>query len=172
MKGSLHTVALAAAAAWAIGIPAGASAAPLDELNRFAGTWQSQGSFVDTPYSKAGDASATTTCEWSIDRSFMICQQRVIMNGKPDDDIAIYTYDQAAQAYHFYNVRPTQSTSITITIAGDTITYPFSFTDQGKTVMVRTLNLWKNPSLYTWRTEYSLDGGATWKLMASGTSRK
>ena len=153
-------------------LPFRASAAPIDYLDRFTGTWQSQGVFVSTPYSAAGDATATTTCAWSGDHLFMICQQAVTMAGKRDDDLGIYTYDEIASAYRFYNVHTSRTTSMTITIDGNTIAYPFSFTDKDKNVTIRTMNVWKNATMYTWRTEYSTDGGATWTLMASGTSQK
>lgn len=168
MKNVLWRVALAAMAA----APCVAGAAPLDELNRFTGTWQSQGTFVDSPYQRAGTATATTTCAWSIDGRFMICQQSVNLNGVHDSDLGIYTYDPAASAYRFYNVHAARSTSATITVDGDTIAYPYTFNDNGKNVTIRTLNVWKNPSMYTWRTEYSTDGGATWGLMGSGVSQK
>lgn len=157
-----------ACAAW----PACSAAAPLDELNRFVGTWHSHGTFVDGPYSKAGTATATTTCAWSGDHMFMICQQNVLMNGAPDNDLGIYTYDQSAGAYHFYNVHASRTTTTDIKVDGNTITYPVTVTDKGTNVMIRTLNVWANPNLYNWRTEYSTDGGKTWKLMASGASQK
>lgn len=149
-----------------------AGAAPLDELDRFSGTWQSRGTFVSTPYSKAHSATGTTTCAWSNDRSFMICQQRVSDNGDVETDVAIYTYDDAAKVYRFSNIQRQHTTSMTITVAGNTITYPLAFVDNGKNVSIRTLNVWDNPKLYHWRTEYSLDGGTTWSLMASGTAQR
>ncbi len=163
---AIATVAAALAPLWA-------QAAPIDELNRFAGSWQSQGTFVDSPYQKAGAATATTTCAWSIDRNFMICQQSVTMAGSPDSDLGIYSYDPVGNVYHFYNVHASRTTSSTILIDGNTITYPFSFTDKdGKSVTIRTLNVWQSADAYTWRTEYSTDGGTTWTLMASGKSQR
>lgn len=153
-------------------VPCAATAGPLDELNRFAGTWQSQGTFVDGPYQKAGTATATTTCAWSIDGQFMICQQSVTLNGRHDTDLGIYTYDAAGSAYRFYNVHASRTTSATIAVNGDTIAYPFTFNDNGKSVTIRTMNVWKSPTMYTWRTEFSTDGGATWALMGSGVSQK
>ncbi|HLX26469.1 MAG TPA: hypothetical protein VKR05_05705 [Candidatus Cybelea sp.] len=147
-------------------------AGPIDQLDRFSGTWHSQGTFNETPYSTAGTSSATTICNWSADHLFMICPQSVTLAGKRDDDVAIYSYDDAAGAYRFFNVRPGRITSTTITVNGNTVTYPFTFTDTGKNVTIRTLNVWKTADLYTWRTEYTIDGGATWTLMASGTSQK
>jgi hypothetical protein len=148
------------------------AAGPVDQLDRFAGTWQTQGSFVTTPYSKAATATGTTNCAWSKDHLFMICQQSNVLGGKEDHAVAVYTYDDGVQHYRFYNMHPRNSSSGTITIAGDTVSYPFSFDDGGKTVDIRTLNVWTSPNAYTWKTEYSTDGKKTWALMASGTSTK
>ncbi|HEY3675301.1 MAG TPA: hypothetical protein VGK84_04870 [Candidatus Tumulicola sp.] len=148
-------------------------AGPLDQLDRFAGTWQTQGTFLTTPYSTAGTAAGTSSCAWSNDRQFMICQQNVTLSGKTDHDVTVYSYDDAKQAYRFYNVHAADSTATSITVNGDTITYPFSFTgDGGQTVEIRTTNVWKGSTFYDWRTEYSTDNGATWTPMASGTSQK
>ncbi len=164
--------ALAMIIAGAAGAPATASAAPIDQLNRLTGTWQSTGTFVDSPYQKAGTATATTTCAWSNDHAFMICQQSVVMNGTPDSDLGIYTYDPAANVYRFDNVHPSRTTSSTILVDDKSITYPFSFTDNGKSVVIRTLNVWQGANAYTWRTEFSTDNGATWTLMGSGKSQR
>lgn len=148
------------------------AAGPIDQLDRFAGTWQTQGTFVETPYSTAGAASGTATCAWATDHQYLICQQNNVLAGKPDDDVAIYSYDDAAQAYKFYSVRPARSTTATITIDRDTVTYPFSFTNNGETVSIRTLNTFTSPDFYNWRSEFSTDLGKTWTLMASGTSQR
>jgi hypothetical protein len=147
-------------------------AGPLDQLDRLAGTWNMQGAFLRTPYSTAGPATATTTCAWSTDRLFMICQQHVTRSGKTDGDVTVYSYDDAKQEYKFYNIHSADSTSATILINGDTITYPFAFTDGGQTVQIRTINAFKGTTFYNWRTEYSTDNGTTWIPMASGTSQK
>jgi hypothetical protein len=147
-------------------------AGPIDQLDRFTGTWQTQGTFLDTPYSKAGAASGSSTCAWSNDRDFVICQQVVTLNGQTDHDVTIYSFDATTQQYEFHNVHAANATTSAITIDGDTVTYPFSYKDGDTTVSIRTLNIWKNPSAYDWRTEYSTDNGATWTPMASGTSTK
>jgi hypothetical protein len=147
-----------------------ATSAGVGELGRFLGTWQSPGTFVDTPYSKASTVTATTTCAWSNDRVFMICQQSSVMNGKADHAVAVYTYDAAKDQYRFYNVGAKGGNGSVIAVQGNTITYTDSFTDNGKPVTIRTLNIWESASLYRWRTEYTSDAGATWTLMGSGTA--
>lgn len=156
----------------ALALPAVAAADPLDSLDRFAGTWHSQGTFVDSPYGKAGTADATTTCAWSTSHTFMICQQSVTMSGATTADVAIYTYDADAKVYRFYNVQTNRAVPIVITVDDKSVTYPVSFKNNGRDVTIRTVNVWDSPSLYRWRTEYSNDNGATWVPMASGTSQR
>ncbi|HEY5425494.1 MAG TPA: hypothetical protein VIJ77_02995 [Candidatus Tumulicola sp.] len=166
------SVAFLAAGGSAHGPAIAQAAAASAMLDRLVGTWDGPGTFVDSAYSKAGTADAKTTCAWSNDRQFVICQQHVVMNGKSTDDVAVYTYDAAAQKYHFYNIGPARANATELTVAGDTMTYSDSFTDGSKHVSTRTLNVWSSPKSYTWRAEYSLDGGATWTLMGSGTATR
>ncbi len=147
-------------------------AAGVDELGRYLGTWTSPGTLYDTPYSKAGTATATTTCAWSQDHVFMICQQSITLNGKPNNALSIYTYDTAKSVYRFFNIGTDGADGSVISVEGDTITYSNSFTDKGKQVTIRTLNVWESPMLYRWRTEYSADSGKTWTPMAVGTAQR
>lgn len=149
---------------------ADARPAALDQLDKLAGTWQSTGTFVDSAYSKAGSASATTTCAWSIDRYFLLCQQTVVMNSIPSHDVAIYTYSETSHAYKFYNVRADGSGGTELAVDAKSITYNGSFDDGSKHVLTRTTNVWESPKAYAWRAEYSIDGGTTWTLMGSGRS--
>ena len=142
--------------------------AQLDLLDKLVGTWHSSGAFVDSAYSKAGSATATTTCAWSRDRYFLLCQQTVLMNAKPDHGLAIYTYDDATSAYKFYNLDVSRMGSTALTVDATSITYNGSFDDGSKHVLTRTTNVWDSPHGYAWRAEYSLDGGKTWVLMGSG----
>jgi hypothetical protein len=148
----------------------GARPAALDLLDKLVGTWQSSGTFVDSAYSKAGSATATTTCAWSADRYFLLCQQTVLMNAKPMRDIAIYTYDDASHAYKFYNAGVDRVNSTALSVDAKTIVYNGSFDDGAKHVVTRTTNVWESPRAYALRAEFSLDGGGTWTLMGSGRS--
>lgn len=142
------------------------------QLDRLVGTWHSPGTFVDSAYSKAGTADATTACAWSDGRFYLICQQTVVMNGKTTHGIAIYTYDLDNKKYRFYNVSVTRANGTDIVVTPTSITYAGEFTDEGNHVLTRTLNLWENPQRYTWRSEYSLNEGKTWVLMGSGVSTR
>lgn len=142
----------------------------LDAFDKLLGTWQSTGTFVESAYSQAGSSTARTTCVWSSDRLFLICQQNVVLGGAPSHDVAIYTYDDAKRAYRFYNVGVNRSGGTELKVDAASITYDGSFDDGGRHVLTRTTNVWESPKAYAWRAEYSLDGGAHWTLMGSGRS--
>jgi hypothetical protein len=148
---------------------------PLRGLDRFVGTWTSSGTFSATPYSKAGTANGLTTCSWSLYRDFLICQQRVILNGAVQHDLAIYTYDPLKHAYKFYNIGRSQANETNISVTPTTIVYTDSFVDHGNAVTIHTLNVWNSSDRYdhyTFRTEFSKNGGKTWTRMLSGTARR
>ncbi len=161
----------AAAVCFAATTPS-AAVAGADELDRFAGVWTSPGTLLATPYSKAGSATATTTCAWSAGRYFMICQQTIVSGSGSDHVLSVYTYDAAKHGYAFYHIGADGGGSSDIAIAGDTVIYSNTFTDRGNRVTIRTLNVWQNARRYNWRTEYTTDGGATWSPMASGSAAK
>lgn len=152
--------------------PATSDTAALAQLDRLVGTWDSPGSFVHTAYSEPLTARSRTTCSWSEDRVFLVCRQSVTTDKGQQHDVAIYTYDPASKHYRFYTVSRTAANGSTIVVTPTEISYPGTFTDGTKTVTQRTLNDWQSPERYTWRSEYSLDGGKTWVLMGSGIATK
>jgi hypothetical protein len=102
----------------------------------------------------------------------VICQQRVVVNQVEQHDVAIYTYDSAAQTYRFDNIGMARVGTTAINVDANTITYPGSFADGTKTVTTRTTNVWDDPDHYRFSTEYSLDGGSQWTTMLTGTARR
>lgn len=161
-----------AGAAGGAGTAGTAGQADVGQLSRLIGTWDGRGTFVDTAYSHAGTANAVTTCAWSNDHVFVICQQRVVMNQNPTSDVAVYTFDAAKKKYHFYSIGVASVNVTQLSVDAVTMTYTDAFTDGAKRVATRTLNVWENPGRYAWRAEYSLDGGTAWTLMGSGTATK
>ncbi|MBV8244596.1 MAG: DUF1579 family protein [Candidatus Eremiobacteraeota bacterium] len=147
------------------------SASPVDALGLYRGTWQSSATIVDTTFSKAGEADGTTACDWSGDRLFMICQQNINYKGTPVHDVTIFTYNPETKAYRFYSVAPNRVTDADILVDRNSVTFPSTFKDDnGKTVTMRTVNTWTDSDHYAFRTEYSLDGGAHWTVMLSGSA--
>lgn len=142
----------------------------LEALDAFRGEWDGSGEMYATPYSKAGPAGARTSCSWAPNHGFLVCDQRVHLGTKPENDLSIYTYDDSTHGYQFVGISRGHEGARTphLAIAGHTWTYSSEFTDRaGHTVQFRTVND-VGDSAVTYRTEYSADGGTTWTVMGKG----
>ncbi len=63
-------------------------------------------------------------------------------------ELIVYTYDPAHRIYHTHAVArdASASTAGVLTIAGNTWTYPWKDSDNGKPVYVRILNVFRDPN--------------------------
>jgi Protein of unknown function (DUF1579) len=147
------------------------AATGIDALGRLEGSWTATATALATPYSKAGSTTGDTTCAWSSSRDFLICQQAVSSDGQITHDVAIYAYDTAGAKYHFYAARVNGVSDVGIAVDATSITYTSTFTDGGKNVTVRTINVWDDADHYRFWTEYSTDG-KTWEKMLTGSAQR
>jgi hypothetical protein len=145
---------------------------PLSALTRFVGTWHSRGTFYATPFSRAGSVHGVTTCKWSDNRQYLICQQAFIARGQPDSDVAVYTWNPVTRSYMFYSIGRTRETGLTISVGPRSVTYLNTFTRGSTKVTFRTLNLFDAPNAYRFETQYSLDGGRSWHTMLRGVTHR
>jgi len=146
-------------------------ASGVDSLGRLEGNWDSTATSLQTPYSTAGTSGVKTSCAWSTGRDFLICQQTVTGESQVAHSVAIYTYDAAGAKYHFYAARVTGVADVGITVDTTGIMYTNTFTDGGKNVTIRTLNVWDDPDHYRFWTEYTIDG-QHWTKMLTGSSHR
>ena len=85
-----------------------ADKANADALNRWVGgKWPLEGKMLDTDYSKALTVTGVSTCGWSPDHVFMICDQSLLEEGKPSRELSVYAYDPEKETFHFYGMSPT-----------------------------------------------------------------
>jgi len=156
-----------------LGILAADTTLGADVLSRWVGgKWAGSGQFVDSDYSKANKASATTTCAWSPDHVFVICDQDIIFGGKPMHDLSIYTFDFKSNRFYFYGIslgdEKPRSTALDISENGNRWTYSSTDDIKGKAVQFRTTNQFHGNDHIEWWTEYSVDGGKTWTKTGGG----
>ncbi len=150
------------------------SSPELDKLGAFLGQWNSTGAMRDTAFSKAGNNSAQTTCSWSFNHGFLICDQLVQTPAGPENDLSAYTYDEKDHAFLFFGFSRNDRNARTpkLTIEGNLWTYLGGFDQNGKHISFRTTNTFTSPTNVTWRSEFS-DDGTHWTLMGDGVeSRK
>jgi hypothetical protein len=144
-----------------------------DVLNRWVGgKWVGSGQFVDSDFSKANKSSAVTTCVWSPDRIFVICDQDINFGGTPMRDLSIYTFAPKTNKFYFYGVSLGQekprNTSLDIGENGDRWVYSSTNDIKGKSIQFRTVNQFHGMDTVEWRSEFSADGGKTWTKTAEG----
>lgn len=144
---------------------------PLSALTRFAGTWQSRGTWYATPFSRPGSVHGVTTCAWSDNRQYLICQQAFVARGQSDSEIAVYTWNPLTRSYAFYSIGRSHEVGLTISVGPHTVTY-LNTSARPRKVTFRTLNLFDSPNQYRFETQYSLDGGRSWHTMLRGVTHR
>ncbi len=152
---------------------AGDTSASADALNRWVGgKWMSSGQFVDSAYSKANTASATTKCAWSPDHVFVICDQDIVFGGQSMHDLSIYTFAPKTGKYYFYGIsvgeEKPRATALEVVDNGNRWVYSGTNDIQGKSVQFRTTNQFHGNDSVEWWTEFSTDDGKTWTKTGSG----
>ncbi len=146
-------------------------------LNRWVGgKWPLEGKMLDTDYSKATGVTGVSNCGWSPDHIFMLCDQSLMVNGKPDRDLSVYVFDPEKSEYHFYGLSPNgdkpRSTELVISPDGNHWEYRNQHESNGKKVLFRTINEFRNPDLIEWWSEYSTDDGQHWTKMGGGSEKR
>jgi hypothetical protein len=145
-----------------------ASASPqtgLDMLTAYAGRWDTEIHFLDTPYSHKSDTSYELRNDCWRSAGFYACDQFVEGASKA---LLVYTYD----AEHGYSSYPISEDNMEvhaghIDIQGKVWTFPWKGVKNGKTTYFHVINTWESPDSIQFRQEYSVDG-EHWTLMAQG----
>ena len=136
------------------------------------GKWVSDGKFVDSDYSKPMAVGGVTTCAWSPDHIFVICDQAITANGKPDTALSIYAFDPDKAVYHMFGMSPSgerpRVTDLSITPDHSRWEYLGKAEIKGKSVEFRTVNVFRDDDHVDWWSEYSTDNGAHWVRMGEG----
>ena len=122
---------------------------------------------LDTSYSKAGDESHLLRNDCWRSAGFYVCDQIVDGDSKA---LLVFQYDAKTDRYTSYPIPSAGDSPVqpgSLVIAGDTWTFPWNDTEQGKTTHFRVVNVWRSPDSIEFRQEYSGDG-VHWTLMAEG----
>jgi hypothetical protein len=142
----------------------------IKKLDVLTGTWKARGNpdgSGNTP------VSALTTCQWSANGAYLVCDQLVTNNGARTNNLSIYAYNADKDAYtlSLVGVPGMDPFSIGVTYKGDTLFYNSEYTANGKKVYARTLNVFASPSAYAYIVQSS-DDGLNWQTSASGQSER
>ena len=160
-----------------VGVAGAADKAGNEALDRWVGgTWPLEGKMLKTDYSEASTVTGVSKCGWSPDHIFMICDQSLLVDGKPDRDLSAYVYDAEAGKFHFYGLSPKgdrpRSTDLVISPDGNHWEYQSTAEIKDKKVKFRTINEFRNPDYIEWWSEFSTDAGQHWTKMGGGSEKR
>lgn len=146
-------------------------------LNRWVGgKWVGDAHSVDSDYSKAGTGGGVSTCAWSPDHIFVVCDQDVKDNGTAMRFLSIYAFDPKTRTYHFYGLSPEgdrpRTGDVNISADGTHWEYVTKTEIKGKLVWFRTINQFKGNDQVDWWSEYSTDEGQRWTKTGGGTEKR
>lgn len=147
-----------------------ARAAGIDTVTAYAGSWTSHIVHYKTLYSKprTEDSHLRNDCWRSA--GYFSCDQIVEGTSKA---LIVFTFDSKHNVYHNYGVPADGSpaSSGTLTIDGDTWTFPWQDTDKGKIVYGRVINIFHGPDTIEFRQEFSFDK-IHWTVAARGIEHR
>lgn len=145
-----------------------ASAAPsgLDVVAAYAGIWQADIQYQDTPFSKKYEAKYQLRNACWRSAGFYACNQFVDGASKA---LVVFTYDPL-KGYSSYPIPAEGSETVhpgRLSIEGKVWTFPWQVKKAGKITYFHVINTWTSEDSIEFRQEYSEDG-KQWRVMAEG----
>lgn len=140
--------------------------ATVDRILAYAGTWKVETESFATPYSKTGREAKTLVNDCWKSGAYVACRQ--IVDGDPKV-LIVFTCSGRDNTCTSYQIPPDGSDphSAKMTIDGDTWTFPWSTSEDGKTIWFRVVNEWSSSSAIQYRQEFSTDH-VHWTPMSVG----
>jgi hypothetical protein len=146
------------------------TAADIDPLWAYAGTWQVTIDHFDTPHSKASHEQTTLRNACWRDGGYLACNQYVDGDSKV---LLVFTYTGKNGIYTSYQVprHGEEPGSGKLIIEGNAWTFPWQSGEGDKTTYFRVVNVFLTPDKIDFRQEFSSDG-AHWTAMAHGNETR
>ncbi len=143
------------------------------------GRWNEVVETKETPYGHARSVKSHTTCGWSADRGFMVCEYLSesgdTAGREPADHLSIFTYNAANQTYKHLGISKDYKTleETPVVIDGDSWHYTYTLPGKdGKVLDLRDSYQFVTPQKRVTRIEVSTDGGQNWTLISQSVGIK
>jgi hypothetical protein len=145
-------------------------ASGIKKLSVFLGTWKAE-SLVDAAHPVK--TSAVYTCQWSANGRYLVADQLVSNDGKETNNLSIYHYNSDKDDYtlSLVGIPGMQPFTVPVTYKADTLFYSGEYTDNGKKVYNRTLNIFTSATTYVYKIQFS-DDGVHWRTDGEGKAMK
>lgn len=151
---------------------------PLAKLDIWQGTWKNTVRTMETPYSHASIVRSHTTCSWTPDHGYMLCEY-ARDSGDPKqlieaDHLSIFTYDDNAKSYKHLGVSKEYKTLEEMaSIDGNLWHYRYQLqTGDGKMLDLKDTYEFVNANQRITRIEVSSDAGKHWILMSESVDTR
>lgn len=145
------------------------------KLGAFLGQWESEGKTLETAYSHTKQTSSKTSCNWSGNGNFLICDQtNKGTDGATHNQLTIYAYNEKDGNYTYSSFQDPGAKPFTasLKIEGNTWTYTGgNFEQNGKKVRFQTINVFESSSVENFKIQYSENDGP-WVVTGEGTAHK
>ncbi|KAA6459106.1 hypothetical protein DYQ86_17695 [Acidobacteria bacterium AB60] len=149
-------------AAHALLTDASNAAAAKAELGVWIGHWVTHGN--------PGDWHAETVCNWSQEKEFVVCDQFI---NDQQRSLLIINYDSNAAIYRIVSLGTSREPVIqTATVLNGVWTIHGTFTQDGKSYLIRGTTDFRHQGIYTDLQEHSEDGGVHWIEDSRGKGQK
>ena len=140
------------------------------------GQWPLEGKMLDTEFSKAATLKGVSKCAWSPDQIFVVCDEIVYANGKPERNLGVYSFDPKNATYHYAELTPSgkrpQVSELIISGDGKRWEYRESAEIRGQKLLFHTINEHRGTDMIEWWNEYSRDDGQHWTRTGGGTEKR
>ena len=135
-----------------------------------AGSWKVELTHSQTPYSKASSESMTVKNDCWRSEIFYVCDQ--IIDGAPKA-LIVFFYNAEEKRFGSFPITA-RSDAVhpgDVQVDGNTVIFPWAINDNGKTIYMRIVNVFKSADTMEFRQEYSEDN-TQWIAMATGIEHK
>lgn len=149
------------------------------KLNIWQGRWNEIVQTKKTPYGHAASTPAHSTCSWTADRGYMVCEY---LSEKADpkekehsDHLTIFTYNGADKTYKHLGISKDYKTleEPNVVIEGNLWRYQYEVSDAtGNKFDLQDSYEFVTPEKRITRIEISADGGKHWTLMSESVGIK
>ena len=145
-------------------------AAGISAIAVYNGSWKSEITHLDTPQSKSGAEWSTLRNECWRSGDFYVCHQFVDGASKA---VIVFSYNAKTNSYTTYPISPDADSvhAGKLLIDGNTWTFPWQVTVDGKTTQFRVVNVFTDANTIEFREEYSEDQ-SHWIAMATGSEHR
>ena len=145
----------------------------IQKLGYYLGTWQGHGESKGGPFGPAGKLSSTTTCEWFTGGFQLVCRGEESGPTGKRSFLNIRSFDAVTRTYTEYGISNFGESEYTTggIIVDNKKTFVVNIQMSGKPVRIRYTEVRLSPTLFSYRTESSIDGGP-WTAFAEGQVRK